>query len=140
MASPQYYSPSRDEPDLLGLGRWLLQAGRMEQALALFRRAVDLGLRDDLLFRTLFDIGLLEKKLGREPAAVAVFTDLAASPNPFRVRAFEELAKYYEHGERNYAMALEMTRTAREYGDTPEIRRREQRLCIRAAGRSRRLV
>ncbi len=130
----------RHGADLLGLGRWLQRAGRVEQALALFRRAVDLGLRDDLLFRTLFDIGLLEKKLGREPAAVAIFTELAASPNSFRVRAFEELAKYYEHGERNYSMALEMTRTAREYGDSPAIRKREQRLSIRAAGRSRRLV
>ncbi|MGI8990113.1 MAG: ribonuclease H-like domain-containing protein [Bryobacteraceae bacterium] len=125
----------RHGADLLGLARWLLQAGRMEQALTLLRRAVDLGLRDDLLFRALLDIGMLEKKLGREAAALAVFTDLAASPNPYRVRAFEELAKYYEHGERNYAMALEMTRAAREHGDSPEIRKREERLCARAARR-----
>ncbi|MDQ6666029.1 MAG: ribonuclease H-like domain-containing protein, partial [Acidobacteriota bacterium] len=130
----------RHGADLLGLARWLLQAGRMEQALTLLRRAVDLGLRDDLLFRALLDIGMLEKKLGREAAALAAFTDLAASPNPYRVRAFEELAKYYEHRERNYAMALEMTRTAREYGDSPEIQKREERLCARAAGRSRKLI
>ena len=41
-----------------------------------------------------------------------VLTELAASRNPYRVRAFEELAKHYEHRERNYAMALEMTRSA----------------------------
>ncbi len=41
----------------IGLARWLLQADRAEEALRLFRRAVDLGLPDDLLFRTLWDIG-----------------------------------------------------------------------------------
>ena len=54
-----------------------------------------------------------------------------AGVNPFRVRAFEELAKHYEHREKNYGMALEMTRSALAIEDTPEIRRREQRLKTR---------
>ena len=80
----------------------------------LFRRAVDLGLPDDLLFKTLFEIGRLEKKLERYEAALAVYTDLAAAKNPYRILALEELAKYYERRERNYSMALEMTRSALE--------------------------
>ena len=44
-------------------------------------------------------------------------------PEP-QLRALEALAKHYEHRERNYAMALEMTRTALEVEDRPEIRRR----------------
>jgi uncharacterized protein YprB with RNaseH-like and TPR domain len=130
----------RHGADLIGLARWTLQADRREEALRLFRRAVDLGLPDDLLFRTLWDIAVLEKRLGREDAALAVFTDLAACRNPHRLRALEELAKYYEHRERNYAMALEMTRTALALDDTPEMRRREQRLKdLLARPRSRRL-
>ena len=66
-----------------------------------------------------------------EDAALAAVTELAASRNPYRVRALEALAKHYEHRERNYAMALEMTRTARELEDTPAIRRRELRLKLR---------
>ncbi len=62
-----------------------------------------------LLFKTLWDIGAVEKRLGREDAALAAVTELAASRNPYRVRALEELAKHYEHRERNYAAALEMT-------------------------------
>ena len=58
-------------------------------------------------------------------------TELAASPNSYRVRALEALARHYEHRERNYAMALEMTRTARQLEDTPAIRRRELRLKTR---------
>ncbi len=131
----------RHGADLLGLARWLTQAGRVPQSLTLLRRAVDMGLPDSLLFRTLLDIGLLEKKCGNQTGSLAVFSDLAASPNPHRVRAYEELAKYYEHKERNYAMALEMTRGALAIAETPEIQRREERLkalCMRQ-GRKRRL-
>jgi uncharacterized protein YprB with RNaseH-like and TPR domain len=118
----------RHGADFVGLARWLDRAGRREEALRLLRRAVGMGLPDGLLFRSLWDIAAMEKRLGREDAALAAVTELAASRNPYRVRALEALAKHYEHRERNYAMALEMTRTARALQDTPAIRRRELRL------------
>ena len=121
----------RHGADFIGLARWLLQSERHDEALRLLRRAVDLGLPDDLLFRSLWDIAALEKRAGHEPAALAVYTDLAASRNPYRARALEELAKYYEHRERNYPMALEFTRTAVALGHTPALERREQRLKAR---------
>ncbi|MEO7651569.1 MAG: hypothetical protein ABIZ80_13975, partial [Bryobacteraceae bacterium] len=87
------------------------------------------------------ETGLLEKKLDRMEAALALFTDLAASPNPYQVAAFEELAKFYEHQERNYAMALEMTISALGIEDSPQVRRREGRLRGKmAAPKSRRLL
>ena len=125
--------PVRHGADLLGVARWLLHAERAPEALAMLRRALQLGLPDAHLFRTMLDIGVLEKKLGNEAASVAMFTDLAASPNGFQVRAFEELAKFYEHRERNYAMALEMTRHAQTIGGGPEIDRRVERLRTRLA-------
>jgi len=76
----------------------------------------------------LSEIGSIEKRLGRDAAAVEAFTDLAASPNPYRAHAFAELAKYYEHRERNYSMALEMTRSARQVEDSSELAQREDRL------------
>ena len=118
----------RHGADLVGLGRWLAQAERYEEAARLFRRAVDLGLRDELLFKTMWEIGRLEKKLDRHEAAVAIYTDLAAEKNPYRVQAFEELAKHYERRERNYGMALEMTRSALAIEDSELMRRRERRL------------
>jgi uncharacterized protein YprB with RNaseH-like and TPR domain len=121
----------RHGADLIGLGRWVERAGRGEEALRLFRRAGVMGRADDLLFRTLWDIGIMEKKLGRADAALASMTELAASRNPYRVRALEALAKHYEHAERNYAMALEMTRAALEIEVTPALRRREVRLKTR---------
>ena len=118
----------RHGADMVGLGRWVERAGRGEEALRMFRRAVEMGLPDDLLFRTLWDIGTMEKKLGRADAAVASMTELAAQRNPYRVKALEALAKHYEHAERNYAMALEMTRAAMEIEVSPELERREGRL------------
>ncbi|MFN0164850.1 MAG: ribonuclease H-like domain-containing protein [Bryobacteraceae bacterium] len=125
--------------DLIGIARWLLEAEKTEEALGLYRRAVEVGLPDAVLFRTLWDIAQIEKKLGRLEAALGVWSDLSANRNPFRVQALEELAKHYEHRERNDAMALEMTRAAIELEETPELKRREQRLRQRMEKRRNRL-
>jgi tetratricopeptide (TPR) repeat protein len=119
---------ARHGMDLLGLARWLRMSDRLEEALRMMRRAVDLGLPDQHLFRTLFDAGSIEKKLGREHAAVAAFTDLTLSPNPYRAKAYEELAKHYEHKERNFEMALECVRAARRSEDTEALANRQHRL------------
>lgn len=128
-----HQTPLRHGAELVGLARWLCAAGRLEEALELFRRAVQSGLRDELLFRTLWDMALLEKKLARRQAAVAILSDLSASPNPYQVPALVELAKIYEHRERDYARALELTRAAIAIESTAELRRREARLQRRCA-------
>jgi uncharacterized protein YprB with RNaseH-like and TPR domain len=125
----------RHGADLIGLGRWLQKEGRHEEALGLFRRAVELGLGDSLLFRTLWDMAAIERRAGRTDAALAIVTELAASRNAYRAKALCELAKHYEHREGNYAMALEMTQAAIGEGDTPELRRRETRLLGKTAAR-----
>jgi uncharacterized protein YprB with RNaseH-like and TPR domain len=127
--------------DHIGLARWLLQAERQEEALCLFRRALEMGLPDELLFRTMWDIALLERRMGKQDASLAMVTELTVSRNPYRAKAFAELAKHYEHREKNYAMALEMARSALAIEDTPEIRRREERLKLRVdRPRARRLA
>ena len=119
---------ARHGADLLGLARWLQASGRLEEAHRLMRRSIDMGLADQHLFRALFDAGSLEKKLGFEHAALATFIDLSLSPNPYRVRAWEELAKHYEHREKNFPMALECVRAARELEDTEARTSRQRRL------------
>ena len=136
---------ARHGSDLLGLARWLQMADRLEEAHGTLRRAVDMGLPDQHLFRALFETGTLEKKLNREHAALATFTDLTRQPNPWRVKAYEELAKHYEHKEKNLPMALECTRAARAVEDSPALESRQRRLeskgmrsagqpCLRLAG------
>jgi uncharacterized protein YprB with RNaseH-like and TPR domain len=127
----------RHGADLLGLARWLVAAGRVEEARRMMRRAIDLGLPDAHLFRTLYDVGRLEKKLGMEAESVATFIDLTLSPNPFRARAYEEMARHYERREKNFPMALECVRAARDLEDSDALRSRELRLRARAERLSR---
>ena len=134
---------ARHGTDLLGLARWLQMSGRLDEAHQLFRRAVDMGLPDEHLFGALFAAGAIEKKQGRAHAAVATFTDLSLSPNPFRIRAYEELAMHYEHREHSFAMALECVRAARAIEDSAALQRRQERLlakCSRAPRMGRRLA
>ena len=124
-------APPRHGAEMAGIARWLRQAGELEQAAALFRRAMETNLADDLLFRTLWDLAAIEKKLGNDSAALEVWNDLAGSKNPFQARAYEELAKHYEHCKKNPERALAMTRGAQALDDTAELRKREERLLQR---------
>jgi uncharacterized protein YprB with RNaseH-like and TPR domain len=121
--------------ELIGLGRWLRRAERLDDALTLFRRAVEKNISDELLFRTLWDIAEIERKLDRPDAALAVLADLAASRNAFQIAALEALAKHYEHRAKNLAMALEMTCAALEVSDTPALRHRRERIEKKLLGR-----
>ena len=129
-------APLRHGAEMAGMARWLRDAGELEQACTLFRRAVDAGLPDSILFRTLWDIAALERKLERDEAALAVWHDLAACRNPFRVKALEELAKHHEHRERNFDFALELTQRALALEPSALLRRREERLKKKGRGSS----
>jgi tetratricopeptide (TPR) repeat protein len=137
--------PFRHGSEIAGIARWLRQAGDLEQSRTLFRRAVAVSkpaasMPDNLLFRTLWDLAALERKLGAEDQAVAIWNDLAAVGNAFRIPALEELAKHYEHRQKDLARALETTRTALSLmdvnqEDSPALLRREQRLMKRTEAR-----
>jgi hypothetical protein len=127
----------RHGADLIGLARWLVKSDRPEEALQLLRRALQLGLPDALLFRTLWDVARMEKRLGRWQTAHEIFEELSASLNPYRARAYEELAKHCERRERDLATALEMTRRGLAAEETAALRRREERLLARIAARMR---
>lgn len=119
--------------EMVGIARWMRKAERWDDALNWMREAITRRLKDDLLFRTMWDIAQLERKLGRENGALAMYTELAQCRNPHRVAALEELAKYYEHRERNFTLALEFTREALRLADTPELQHRATRLERKAA-------
>jgi uncharacterized protein YprB with RNaseH-like and TPR domain len=125
-----FLDPSRltRAAEMVALGRWLRNEGRLEDALALFRRAVTRNLAEELLFPTLRDIALIEKKLGRADAALAVWTELTTLANPYRAEAFEKLAIHYEHAEKNAALALEMTLAALECAPDEALEKRAARL------------
>jgi hypothetical protein len=128
--------PFQHGAEIAGIARWLLQAGDLEQARTLFRKAIGAGMPDDLMFRTLWDLAALEHKLDAETQAVDIWNDLAAVRNPFRIPALEALAKHYEHRQKDLVRALETTRAALghigvNHEDSPALRRREERLIRR---------
>ena len=118
--------------EMIGLARWLRNEGRLEEALDLMRRAIHRPLPDELLYHTLWHIAEIERKLDREPAAVALWSELSTIANPWQAKALERLAIYYEHRERNYAMALEMTLQALKVDPTEDLLRRHMRLSAKA--------
>lgn len=120
--------PLRHAGEMAGLAGWLRTAGDLKGARLMLRKAVAGGLRDDVQFRALWDLAQLERKLESEAAALALWEDLAAAPNPFRVRALEELAKHHEHRVKDRAAALHWTRAARAIEDSEDLARREARL------------
>jgi hypothetical protein len=127
-------APLRNGAEMAGVARWLRNAGEIEQARTLFRRAIDAGLPDEILFQTLWHVAALERKLGCDEAALGIWSDLAAAKNPFRSRALEELAKHYEHRQKQYALALGAAQAAIAIDDSAALRKREQRLLRKISG------
>ena len=131
----------RRGPELAALARWLRTAGEFEKALSLLKLSVEAGLPDRFLFRALWDIGCLEKRLQQPFASLQTFTELAGCRNEFRIAALEELAKFYEHTEKNYALALDFTEQAIALEQSAALLRRRERLNSRLARpHSRRLL
>jgi uncharacterized protein YprB with RNaseH-like and TPR domain len=133
-------TPLAHGAEMVGVARWLIRSGRHEEALGLMHRAIERGLRDELLFRTMWDAAGLEKKLGRHAAAIALCTELAGCRNAYRVHALEELAKFYEHQERNYSLAMEFTATALALEPRDSLLRRHARLTVRMSKAKTRLL
>ncbi len=132
---PAFASPTdtrlRHGAELLGLARWLRRSNQHETALELYRRSIDAGLADSEMFPALWESALLEKKLGRHEAKASILSDLAAARNPFRVAAYEELAKHYERQEKQLGRALEMTEAALQLEVSEGLIQRRDRLTRR---------
>lgn len=88
---------------------------------------------DNKRYDILFMLSLACKRTGRLDEAVGIWTDIAETPNSQRYAALIELAKYYEHREKNYKAALNCATEAqnicpaRQY-DKNDIVKRKTRL------------
>ncbi len=118
----------RHGAEFVALGRYVDQAGRTEQARDLLREAIRRPLRDDLMYRAMWDLADIERRLGAYDAVVALCSELATVANPHRADALATLAKHYEHREKNFAMALEFTETALQLAPSDELLKRRERL------------
>jgi tetratricopeptide (TPR) repeat protein len=131
----------RKGEEYLGIGRWSVAAGDLQRGLELLNCAVNAGLPDALLFRTLWDIAVLEKRMERVPEALRIFQELASAKNAHQADALIELSKYYEHTERQFALALDFAQKAAELSISAQSERRIVRLKTKMTrSRSRRLL
>lgn len=118
----------RHGAEFVALGRWLRQTGRIQEARNLFRRAIRHNLAEDILFRTMWDLASLERKLLDTEAALAMYEDLASCANAHRVEALVELAKHYEHRAKDPSRALSYIERALSYQESDELHHRWNRL------------
>ena len=123
----------RHAEDMLGLARWLRKRGRREDALDLYRKAIRAGLPPRCQFASIWESARLEGQAGDRTIQVRLLRDLSRVANPYRALAFEQLAKHYEHREKDFRAALEMTRNAQLHAPSAELDYRERRL-VRKAG------
>jgi len=134
---PAFAAPAeadlRHGQDILGLARWL-QRGHaadntnIDDANELYLRAIDAGLPDENLFRAQWERALIEKKQGRRDEMIRICRDLADVRNDHRIPALEELAKHYEHHEKDISQALELTIQALNHEPSHKLEHRRNRL------------
>ena len=136
---PVYAAPEEASPrcgaDLLGIARWLDRRGHSERAIQLYRKAIRAGLPAGKLVTSLWDLAHLERRTGNLVAQVQLLRDLSRVASNYRAAAFEELAKHYEHREKDFDRALDLTRRAQRYNPSEGLKKREERLLRRIGGR-----
>ena len=136
---PVYAAPeessARRGGDLLGIARWLDKRGQSERALQLYRKAIRAGLPPGKLVTSLWELAHLERRTGNVVAQVQLLRDLSRVSSKYRAAAFEELAKHFEHREKDFDRALDMTRSAQRYNPSEGLTRREERLLRRIGAR-----
>ena len=117
---PARHRPLAGQAGGFRTGRYTFTAGRSTR-----------GLPASQLFPSLWEAARLERRTGNAAAQVRLLRDLSRVANKYRAAAFEELAKHYEHRERDFGRALEMTRRAQRHAPSEGLKHREDRLLRR---------
>jgi hypothetical protein len=105
-----------DSPvDLFSLSRILETAGSREQSVETCQRALTAGLPDEIEARALHQLALQYKRQRQLELAVEAWLELTRRASPLALEAFEELAIYYEHHQRDPQSAMEFTLAALEH-------------------------
>ncbi len=115
--------------EMAGIARWLRAAGELDRPSVCFAAPSTLACRTICCSKR---CGISERSSASWASSRSPSGPIwRSAKNPFRVRALEELAKHYEHREKNFARALDMTRQALNHEDSAALRKRESRLTRR---------
>lgn len=100
--------------DLFSLSRIYDRAGARERSALTCRRALDTGLPPPIEARALRQLASQHKRERQYELAVEIWLELTRSETEIAVEAFEDLAIYYEHRQRDPKTALAFTEAALE--------------------------
>jgi tetratricopeptide (TPR) repeat protein len=110
--------------ELLSLGKYFQVLGQRQLSLELSQAALQRDLSESLKVRVMLQLAGLFKSQQRYSQAVDLWKAMIASSPAFVPEAWENLAVYYEHRERNLPKALELTEQALRMAGIEEARSR----------------
>jgi uncharacterized protein YprB with RNaseH-like and TPR domain len=95
--------------DLVAMGKLFEHLGHLETAAQLYERGLAHDLPEELYWKTVQRLSFAQKRRGNLSAAVALWREAARSG---QIYAHIELAKFYEHKQRDYSEAAQWTHAA----------------------------
>ena len=95
--------------DLVAIGKLNADLGNLDQAASILERSLEQDLPPEVHQETVKRLSFIHKRRGELPLALSLWWQAAADR---QIYAHEELAKYYEHQECNFAEALRWTQLA----------------------------
>jgi len=101
--------------DLFSLSRIFERSGSEELSLSICRRALEAGLPETIETQALWQLAAQYKRRREHELAVKLWLEVARRKTPFALRAFEELAIYYEHRVRDAKQAFAFAEKALEF-------------------------
>lgn len=133
--------------DLFSLSRIFERSGSHELSLSVCRQALEAGLPQTIETQALWQMASQHKRRREHDRAVELWLELTRREVPLAIRAFEELAIYYEHRQRDARTALEYAERAVRHGNsTPgsaqhkKFSHRVKRLRKKVGGKEKRLA
>lgn len=107
-------SGCRFEEDLLSLARYYYRSGFYDESLPLLQHLYEKGENEKIRKESTFLLSMVYKKSGKIKLSRNLFHELINTQKD-HAAAIQELAKYYEHREKNYQTALELIDRGIEY-------------------------
>ncbi len=106
--------------DLVGVGRFYEDLGRIEDAVQVYQTCLSSGLPEELYWETVRRLSFIKKRQGDYPSAQVLWEQAAGQGHLY---AHVELAKWYEHRLGDYTEAIRWTRQALELISLPSTPR-----------------
>jgi uncharacterized protein YprB with RNaseH-like and TPR domain len=95
-----------DPIDLYSLGRFHYTLGNYPESIACFESALSKDVPTEWQQVTYMSLAYVYKRIGKFERAAQIWRHLLKEEFPFNFYVYEELAKYYEHKEKDYPQAL----------------------------------